>query len=275
MIKLSKKDYFKVLPLVNEVTFNNLFAKVVVEDKVEGEIYVDSNAKPTVCLVIHKYGMSFLCGNYLNESFNDSLIKFLNNSSLNTKGKWMLFHPNDWESIIASLLNINSIKLYNATDIEPRIKENYFLQTQRVNFKFRPELFQENIKTPDGLTIKRIDEDMYDKICGSVIPQYFWNSRLDFLQKGIGFSLVQDDKVISTSFASLIADNTLELGVETSKEFRNKGLSIFAATELINYCLSNSLKPLWSCRSDNLGSFKLAQKLGFRPESYHIYYCLK
>ncbi len=274
MVKLNKEDYFKVMPLVNEVPYNNLFAKVVVENKVFGEVYVDCDRKPTVCLIIHKYGMSFLCGNYLNDSFNDSLIRFLNNSLLNPNGKWLLVHPNNWESIIPVLLDRNSIKLYDVNETEPRVEQNYFLQTQRVNFKFHYELFQEAVKAPDGLTVKKIDEDIYDKIHGSVIPKYFWDSKQDFLENGVGFSLMDKDKVISTCFASLITDNTLELGVETTEEFRNNGLSIYAASQLIKYCMENSLKPLWSCRSENLGSFRLAEKLGFRPESYHVYYCL-
>ncbi|MGC5326049.1 GNAT family N-acetyltransferase [Brevibacillus sp. SYSU BS000544] len=276
MIKLTPPHYAKVDPLLRKVPFNTLFARVVIEYKVDGQVYVDDLLNPTVSLIIHKYGMAFLCGNYENDSFNDKLVKFLKDTPwIQFPAKYMLTYPEQWEQKLASLLDTD---LLLADNMDSKgihhDSSQFFLQTQRINYKFNPQFPLNNSNLPAGFILKRIDADLYPKIQGSVVPEYFWDTAEDFLENGIGFSLLYDDQIVSTTFSSYIVDDQLELGVETTENFRKKGYAIYAASAMISYCLANGYEPVWACRRDNIGSSRLAESLGFVPASCHPYYCM-
>jgi len=100
---------------------------------------------------------------------------------------------------------------------------------------------------------------------GSVAPSSFWDSADDFFENGIGFSLFYENKLASTAFSAFIHDDKLEIGIETIEAFRGKGFVKYVCSSLIDYCLENGYEPIWSCRKENINSYKLAQKLGFEP----------
>jgi RimJ/RimL family protein N-acetyltransferase len=115
---------------------------------------------------------------------------------------------------------------------------------------------------------------MYENMRGSVIPKYFWKDAEQFSNLGVGFSLIYENNVASTAYSSFIHGNQLELGIETVESYRGKGFAIHTCSALINYCLENNYEPVWACRLENTGSYKLAQKLGFEPTFYIPFYRL-
>ncbi|MBN2545184.1 MAG: GNAT family N-acetyltransferase [Spirochaetes bacterium] len=276
MTELNLENYGKVDFLLKNVPYNIIFAKVVVNSNVEGRVFVDNPSNPTVCLVVHKYGLSFLCGSMGSEFFNQKLIGFLKNDQVNNySAKWLFAYPADWDNKLSLLLGRDLIKL---TDIDEKsfheLKKEHIIKTVRVNFRFKPELFKIKLSIPDGLKLKRIDSKIYDNISGSIMPQYFWNSKKDFLKNGIGFALTNKDKIISICFSSFILGNKLEFGIETIANYRKKGFSIYPAAALMEHCIFKKLEPVWACRKENIGSVKIAQKLGFQPQSSIPYYIL-
>ncbi len=259
MIKLQPDQYPAVAPLVNSVPYNHLFARVVMENSVHGHVFADDATTPSVCFIIHKYGMAMLIGDDKNALVTDRLGDFLHAAVQSEfPAKWLLIYPQTWEHTLAGFVD-----------------NRHFLQTQRINYTFHPELFSfHHIDLPDGFTLRKIDAELYHRIQGSVVPQHFWNCAEDFLAHGIGFSLLDGDQIVSTTFTSFVGDGKLELGVETAAAFRQKGYSVYAASALVAYCLEHGYEPVWACRLENVGSSRLAERLGFVPSSYHPYYCL-
>ncbi|MCX8130532.1 MAG: GNAT family N-acetyltransferase [Clostridia bacterium] len=109
---------------------------------------------------------------------------------------------------------------------------------------------------------------------GYVIPKHFWKDEEHFCNTGIGFSLICDGEIAATAFSAFRYENQLEIGIETSEKYRGKGFAFRACAALIDYCMENSLEPVWACRRENEGSYKLAQKLGFVPIRSIPYYRL-
>ncbi len=277
MIELGIENYKKLSTLLGAVPFNTLFAKVVIEGKINGRVFADNESNPSVGLIVHSYGMALLFGNTQNSSFNDKLVSFLKNDSLNsTTAKWLLISPNDWKSKLSLLLNKSLIDANGLPEDEhlQKLKQSHILLSERVNFKFDMKSFRDNGNIPEGFELKRIDKEIYRKISGTVVPHFFWNNEDDFLKNAIGFSLLCDGEVVSSCFASFIVRNKLELGIETSLKFRKGGYAVYPARALISYCLLNGYESIWACRKENVGSFKLAEKLGFFPSTYHPYYIL-
>jgi len=83
-----------------------------------------------------------------------------------------------------------------------------------------------------------------------------------------------NDVWAATSYSSFIRDDMLELGIETVESFRGKGLAQHVCSALIDYCVKNNYEPIWACRKENIGSYKLAQKLDFEPTKEILYYRL-
>ena len=109
---------------------------------------------------------------------------------------------------------------------------------------------------------------------GTVVPSNFWDNADDFLKNSIGYSTYYNNELSCTAFASFLMDKFLELGMETVPKFQGKGLARYTCSRLIDYCLKNGFEPIWACRLENIGSYKLALKLGFDDVLQLPYYRL-
>ena len=164
----------------------------------------------------------------------------------------------------------------NITTILDTDENNIIREYTRVNFKFNKEKYLcfKSQNNTEKFNIVRTDKQIYDNMQGSVIPKYFWKDSEHFGCNGVGFSLIYENNVASTAYSAFIHDNQLELGIETVESYRGNGFAINTCSALIDYCINKNYEPIWACRLDNIGSFNLAQKLGFEPTIYIPFYRL-
>lgn len=273
MILLEYKKYSKLIEPLKMVTINNLFAYAVVENRVDGLVYVDNENNPKTFYIVHPYNMSLLFGDCSNEDFNSKFRDYsLNINLIRNKYEWMQAFPDAWDIVLNDLFKDCLIKSSDNLDN----KENNIIELNtRVNFKFNFNKylgFKQNNNV--DLKIVRTDKKIFVDMKGSVVPFYFWNNAEEFYENGIGFSLFYKNKLASTAYSAFIHDNKLELGIETVEEFRGKALAQYTCSALIDYCLENNYEPIWACRLENIGSYKLAIKLGFEPTITIPYYRL-
>lgn len=273
MLLLEKQNYFKLTEPLKSVTINNLFARFVIENRVAGSVYVDNVEAPSTFYVLHSYGMSLLFGDNKNAKFNAAFREYaLNSKKTRNSYEWMQAFPGAWNETLSGLFKDCSVRSAdNSGNNENKIELN-----TRVNFKFNREkyLSLKQNSNKENLSVVRTDKKIFADMKGSVVPAYFWESADDFLKNGIGFSLFHENKLASTAYSAFILDDKLELGIETVEEFRGKGLAYDACAALIDYCLENNYEPVWACRLENTGSYKLALKLGFEPSAEIPYYRL-
>jgi RimJ/RimL family protein N-acetyltransferase len=271
MILLEKEHYGKIIQSLRSVSINHLFARAVVEKRKAGKIYVDNAYKPETFYVIESYGMSLLFGNWKNIDFNIQFKDYaLNKKQIRNSYEWMQTFPDEWNETLSDLFGDSLIKSADNTQETGVIELN-----TRVNFKFSHEKYKKiQKKSFENVEIRKTDAEIFKKMPGTVTPKYFWDSEDDFLKKGVGFSLFYDKQLAATSFSSCIIENILEIGVETVAEFRGKGLAEIVCYPLIDYCIENNYVPIWSCRLENIGSYKLAPKVGFEVAYQKPYYRL-
>jgi hypothetical protein len=262
---LEKNNYYKLIEPLKKVTINNLFARSVVECRVTGKVYVDDCDNPQTFYVIHPYGMSLLFGDCHNKAFNDSFRDYaLNLNKTREKHEWMQAFPGGWNAMFNELFKNCMIK--SSENTEHREDGIIELNT-RINFKFNPNGYLEirEKQIPSGFKITGTTKQIFEDMKGSVVPINFWDNAEDFIKNGVGFSLFYDNKLAATAYSAFIHDHKLELGIETVEEFRGKSFAQYTCSALIDYCLENDYEPVWACRLENTGSYKLAQKLGFEP----------
>lgn len=281
MILLNEIDYYKAEEALEKVDINKLFAVVVAKRIISGKIYVDDVSNPSTFYIIHPYGMSLLIGNTENQQFNQALQSYLlNQKHERQKVEWLQVFPDLWYKKMETLLGANLIKSEQG-HAQDNSQAGKVIQNTRVNFVFNQAKYLANRAqfTPDKESkIIRTDEKIFSDESGSVIPKYFWNDAQQFLEMGLGFSLIYNtngsEVAAATAYSSYIVGNMFEIGIETKVQYHGKGFGAVVSSYLINYCLKNGLEPVWSCRLENIASYKLAQKLGFEPVKYLPYYKL-
>lgn len=274
MKPLDKENFNKVTVLVRQVTINNLFARSIVEQKVTGRIFVDDTDNPSTAYFIHPYGMTLLTGDAGNQAFNEWFRNYaLNTTGTRTTHEWMQAWPDNWDRILPALFADRLIK--SADNITYRDKGIIELNT-RVNFRFNKEKFLASRKpvTDTAIRIVQTDRSLFRTMQGSVIPASFWDTEDDFFKHGLGYSLLYNEQLAAIAFSSFWFDDQFELGIETVPAFRGKGLAEIVCAALLDYCIQNNLEPIWACRLENTGSYKLALKLGFEVAATIPYYRL-
>jgi GNAT superfamily N-acetyltransferase len=278
-MKLLRPDYYgKVAGPLDKVLFNTLFARMVVERHIPGTVHVDDTDKPGTFLVKHPYGMSLLFGDSRNEGFNTALKDYMIDAASRKGHEWLQVHPNGWKLVVESQLGPGLIKKNTSQDKPAKTSDvpGKVIEYSRVNFRFNETLYRGHAtqlkKTPHAIV--RTTENMVNDMSGQVIPRYFWWDGENFGRGGIGFSMVIDGQAASTAFVAFTRGRQLEMGIETAEKYRGKGYARYACMALIDYCLANGYEPIWSCRLENTGSFKLALNLGFEPTLYLPYYQL-
>jgi RimJ/RimL family protein N-acetyltransferase len=107
-----------------------------------------------------------------------------------------------------------------------------------------------------------------------VIPAEFWRNADQFLANGGGWVAERDAVFGAMAFSSFRSGSQIELGIETAPDARRLGLATAVARRMISDALAQGLTPVWSCRAGNVGSYRLARKLGFVPVREVPYYRL-
>lgn len=269
---LSENNFHQLLAPLQQVAINSFFARSVVEQKVRGTIYVDDIENAKTFYVLHPYGMSLLFGEPDNSEFNTRFKEYaLNIHRVRDRHEWMQAGSGDWDKVLSDLF---ADRLITSADNTMKQQAGIIELNTRVNFKFHRERFLMPTVADLDVKIVRTDKQIFHDMKGSVVPSYFWNSEDDFLENGVGFSLLYQGKLASTAYASFIHGDCLELGIETVEGFRGNGFAELTCAALIDYCLANNFEPIWACRLENIGSYKLAQKVGFLPSLEIPYYRL-
>jgi len=273
---LNKDQYFEAILPLKEVSFNHLFASAVVEQKIEGMVFADSFSSPTCFYILHPYGMSLLIGNWANEEFIKQLTDYIFNiDKTRNRTEWMQVSPESWSTQLSKFLG-NQL-LTKKQKEEKDYSETLIVQVEeqtRVNFRFDINKYYEfRAKHTDRrFEIFRTGEEDFQEMPGTVVPKFFWRNASQFVNEGVGFSIRFKGELACTAFSVAINDHQLELGIESVPRFRGMGFAMHSCSALIEYCLKNSFEPIWACRYENTGSYLLAQKLGFRPVSFHPFY---
>ena len=274
MVELPVNDYHKVMEPLKKVTINKLFARSVIENISAGKVYVDDVIKPKTFYVIHNYGMSLLLGDPDNNAFNKSFLRHALNLDQNRNSfEWMQVFPETWNKTLVELF---SDKLIASAKNTHNQEKGIIQLNTRLNFIFNYQKYtnRKKIILSPEISIVRTNAQHFNDMKGSVTPSFVWNNEADFLANGVGFSLLYNETLAAIAFSGFILDNDLEIGIETIPEFRKRGFAEIVCAALIDYCIDNNYTPIWACRLENIGSVKLAEKLGFEVSKSIPYYRL-
>jgi hypothetical protein len=278
---LDPSRYAEIRPLVERIPFNTLFAQAILDKVVKGRVLVNSTVRPQTALIFHPYGMLLLCGQSDDAGFNQEIAEFMLKTCY-PQAMWLQVYPPQWSTRLKQLLP-NRLQAYPAGlpfgEAESRFKalnREKVVECTRVNLSFNRAIYARSLKPlPEaGIRICRMDQTLFEDISGVVIARRFWSSYSDFAAQGAGFCVLRGQVILSSCFTAFVQGNWFEIGIESNPQFRTRGYAALAARTFIDYCLQNQREPVWSCRQENVGSYKLALKLGFELVHQQPYYAL-
>ncbi len=268
MILLDENQYDAAIPPLSKVPFNHLFARSVIERHVKGRVYADDAAQPTVFHVVHPYGLSLLFGSQGNESFLRAFVAYaMNENGARYAPEWLQIHQDTLLRAIEEKLNGRFIKPDALAEPAGGAGGGLVAKYTRVNFAFDVHRFRAARPKAQNVDweIVRTDAALFDAAKGAVVPKNFWNNAQEFLEKGAGYSVLFDGEPVSTAYTAFVHPPFVEIGIETDPGHRRKGFALAASAALIDHILELGCEPVWACRLDNVGSYRSAQKIGFKP----------
>lgn len=271
MYFLAGDEFSVVSGFLQDIPFNSYFAKSVLDGKVAGIVVVDDRHNPQSLYIRHDYGMSLLCGNSNNAEFNQQLIDFLRNDIDFTRPEYLQVYPPDWNSVLQQILGY---ELVSCDDGEAALSLAAVIKHVRVNFKFDYQRYLSLLNAVDftKYDLRRLNADQALAITGVVVPRYYWKTPELFEQYAVAYGLFVDGELAVIACSSCRDNSIIELGMEAQEKFRGRGLAQVVCLKLVAETLKLGLEPVWACRKGNIGSYKLAQKVGFVAESEWPYY---
>jgi GNAT superfamily N-acetyltransferase len=289
MMEFPVSRYETVAPLVETVPFDRVFARAVVRGFQSGRIFADDPSQPGIALVYHACGAALLCGKGADAAVLCTVEKLLLAEDRLGANRFRLYcHPDSWNTRISvalggRLLKYSDFESRGITDpdaIRTRISsvpDGCIIAWTRVRFSFDGNSFrrgrEKTVSPPAGFSIVPIDAGLFEKAIGSVVPKIFWDSSDQFREHGFGFCLVAPDGgIASISFSAYVDGEEVDVGIETDPAYRSRGFAERVCRTMIEECLDRGLRPVWGCRKDNMGSRRLAEKLGFSEVMYHPTY---
>ena len=151
---------------------------------------------------------------------------------------------------------------------------------QRYRFKKNPEhLDRAHIEDlmsslPKGYEIMKVDKNIAQSSSFNELSEDFtsqFDSIDDFINRGIGYAILHEGKIVSAATSFSIYDEGIEIEVASNSDHRRKGLATIVASALILDCIERGKYPSWD--GANSESVELAKKLGYVfLESYDTYF---
>jgi RimJ/RimL family protein N-acetyltransferase len=93
--------------------------------------------------------------------------------------------------------------------------------------------------------------------------EWMWPSLERFMENGFGTAAVIDARIICWCTAEYVSKRKCGVGIEVIDEFQNKGIATATAAHFLDQCLNRNIVAHWECDQDNIGSVRVAEKVGF------------
>ncbi len=253
--KLNEQKYSNVRALFKEFE-HQLTINAVIDTTLEGKIYVDNIDSPRSAYMITPEGQ-MIAGNSENDEFNCELKKLIPfNAYLQFMDKkWKDKLPSIWdnkyvweESRTYMTIQPSDFETCNWSEL---LEEGYTAEKVDKNFLKRP------LKNMDSV-LTRVEE---------------WGSIEKFENLAYGFCIVYKDSIVARCISDNVYLDRTECGIWTDRHHRGKGLARIIVSIAVEHCFNNGLKEVgWHCLSNNIGSIKTANKVGFKEKLIYSAY---
>jgi GNAT superfamily N-acetyltransferase len=93
--------------------------------------------------------------------------------------------------------------------------------------------------------------------------RWMWPSEERFYKYGLGYAAVVDHRAVCWCTAEYLSAKRCGIGIETIQAYERRGVATATAAQFVQLCLDRGIAPFWECRTGNIGSIRVAEKVGF------------
>ncbi|WP_134685307.1 GNAT family N-acetyltransferase [Brevibacillus migulae] len=258
MEQLHRNQYKTIFPIVSNIKTTPAFVYSAITGILPGKVWVDRVERPASVLVALDNGLYFAAG----EEPDPEFASYLSEKNKETSQRFTLFSPssawNDW--LLASV-------------------DGAFQAIQRLAFQYPQHGFWKQGESVGAMAsgefvLKRIDEAViaHSREFSAEYYRNYWGSIAQFIQHGLGYAVMQQDKIVCECTSIFGNPEQAEMDIVTSEEYRGQGWGLVCAQAFIEETLRRKAVPRWDCHADNTASKKMAYRLGFAdPVAYTVY----
>lgn len=246
MEKLNAVSYPGIIQQIKNTPCGTVYPLSIAEMNQYGDVYKERDS----LLLWHDCGFAFLYG-VCDNRFLETIYEIFLGADSNLSRRFILFSAQP--DVIKFFQNKQDIVLGS-----------------RYNFEYSPEKTGSRIEIPPDYQICQFNQNLFDNIPGRITPRFSWRDASEFLNHGMGYCVMYQEKAVSWAFSAAVSSDEVDIGIETVFVHRRMGLGFAAAQKMIQYCLEQRKRPVWSCDANNTASQKAAEKLGFIKSSEYI-----
>lgn len=269
MQELKSNEFEKVRSLFQGFDYS-LSIIAAIEGNNPGRIFVDDVNRPHTALALTVEGY-LLAGEDKNQTTNDALKRLISKKiftgEIFVNGDWSMslaVHPDRWETKLPELIPSHEVEK------SPR----YHYLCKAVDFDWRGNL-------PEGYSVRIVDQSVLNEegvVFSESVREWMdieemWWTEENFLSKGISFVVLFQNEVVAWCTPDCVAGDQMDVGVFTHPDHRRKGLASIVVAATVEHCLKNGYNAVgWHCNTDNIASWKTADKVGFERNRDYVYY---
>ena len=260
-------DYYKVSYLIEDVeNFPEVHA--IIDNNNPGKIYVDDKHKPRSALVWNQGIQGFY---FIGDDNNDNFLKYINEHIKDKIINELIDKEINW-------FEISGVNIKWEPRIEELFKERGVKYGYQLVYGLNKNRFTYEAHLINEFDIRKVNKGTFEaeiRNLDFVISELelFWGTIDNFLDNGICYYAIEDNKIVSICYSGFKAGKTQTIGIETLEEYKRRGYAYALASKYIEDCYRQDIIPYWDCSEDNISSKKLAEKLGFeRRDQYRCYW---
>ncbi len=266
MTALHPNSYELIRPLLLGMDFH-LVGRSILAKQTPAQIFVDNHEQPKAMFAQagHRY---ILAGDSEIDSFNLGIRKMFTNVifpqaiAAGEEGFGIYYDAPAWEEKMDALLTGRETIHAN--------REYYACKGLKQKWQdAMPEGFQLHMVNADLLAntdlkhLETLKEEMT-----SERP-----SVDDFLAKSFGVCAIHENELAGWCLSEYNADGRCEIGIETTRDFRQRGIATALTLAFLEYAFSHGINEVgWHCFKRNEASAKTALKAGFDKICDYKYY---
>jgi len=257
MTALKPDSYELVRPLLLGMDFH-LVGRSILAKQTPAQIFVDNHEHPKAIFVQagHRY---ILAGDPEIDSFNLGIRKLFTNVIFpqalveGQEGFAIYYDSAAWEEKVEAIL------MYK--EIIHADREYY--ACKKLSHKWQDFM-------PDGFQLQMVDADLLanaDLKHLDTLKEEMTSERPsvdDFLAKSFGVCAIHENELAGWCLSEYNADGRCEIGIETTSDYRQRGIGTALTLAFLEHALSNGISEVgWHCYKRNEASAKTARKAGF------------
>jgi len=259
MVEIVKKT--KYLAELLSIDTSCIYFSCVLEDSMEGRVWVNNLERPSFAVVWNEYQKGFqLMGKalekseygYLRNFFEFEIFQFLEEREIN------YFECGADSDELTNML----FEIFGDRNIDSEQQKVLVLkQHPKEGTKKVSKIYE--LVAIDGNFLKRAFDNI-EYVTEEI--RSTWRTTEAYLNNGYGYAAVIDNHIVSRALVTCRYKRHDNIGVDTITEHRNKGISTMLVYKTLLEAGKRERDCIWDCTEDNVASEKTAFKVGFELE---------